>query len=65
MHKRKRKSGKAAEMQQVAEVLRQNKLPEMAVRAALVGLCGVQVTMIDNGSGYMVSNLLTRFLGED
>ncbi|UJX42996.1 hypothetical protein K9F62_10090 [Desulfovibrio sp. JY] len=64
MSKRKRMTGKAEEMEQIAQVLRQNGLPEMAVRAALVCLCGVQVSMVDNGSAYMATNLLTQFLGE-
>ncbi|KAF5048394.1 hypothetical protein DSECCO2_450570 [anaerobic digester metagenome] len=64
MSRRKRMAGKAEEMRQVAQVLRQNGLPEMAVRAALVGLCGVQVLMADNGSAYRATNLLTQFLGE-
>ena len=61
MSKRKRLTGKAEEMRQVAQVLRQNGMPEVAVRAALLGMCGVGVLLRDNGSGFE-SATARRFL---
>ena len=62
MSKRKRLTGKAEEMRQVAQVLRQNSLPEAAVRAALLGMCGVGLMFRDNGSGFE-SSAVRRFIG--
>ncbi len=52
MSKRKRMTGKAEEMRQIAQVLRQNNIPEAAVRAALLGMCGVGVMLRDSGTGF-------------
>lgn len=64
MGKRRRLTGKAEEMRQVAQVLRQNSLSETAVRAALLGMCGVGLMMSDNGAGFN-SATLRRFLGTE
>lgn len=61
MSKRKRMTGKAEEMRQVAQVLRQNGLPETAVRAALLGMCGVGVVLQDNGPEFITAT--KRILG--
>ncbi len=47
MSKRKRITGKAEEMRQIAQVLRQNGLPDKAVKGALLALCGVHMAMTD------------------
>jgi len=65
MSRRKRLTGKAEEMRQIAQVLRQNKLPETAIRAALLGFCGVGILMVDNGSSYAWSRTMQEFLGEE
>ncbi len=62
MSRRKRMTGKAEEMRQIAQVLRQNQMPELAVRAALLGMCGVSVLLRDNGDGFE-SATARRFLG--
>ncbi len=54
-------AGKAEEMRQVAQVLRQNNIPEAAVRAALLGMCGVGVMLQDNGPGFRTAT--KRILG--
>lgn len=41
MSKRRSTTGLAAELRQVAQVLRQNGLPDAAVQLALMALCGV------------------------
>jgi len=55
-------TGKAEEMRQIAQVLRQNQIPEPAVRAALLGMCGVGMMMPDSGDGFE-SATARRFLG--
>jgi len=62
MSRRKRLTGKADEMRQIAQVLRQNELPEQAVKAALLAMCGVHVMMSDNGTGFE-SATARRFSG--
>ncbi|WP_300154037.1 hypothetical protein [Solidesulfovibrio sp.] len=49
-------------MRQIAQVLRQNNIPEAAVRAALLGMCGVGVMLRDSGTG-VESATTKRFLG--
>ena len=55
-------TGKAEDMRQIAQVLRQNNLPETAVRMALLNICGVTITITDNGAGFETT-ALRRFLG--
>lgn len=63
MSKRKRLTGKAEEMRQVAQVLRQNGLPEVAVRAALLAMCGVDTQVIYKGDE-VISRMKSR-IGEE
>lgn len=64
MSKRKRMTGKAEEMRQIAQVLRQNGLPDNAVRAALLSMCGISVMMSDKG-GSFASQQMKRILGAE
>jgi hypothetical protein len=43
MNKRRPTTGLAEELRQVAQVLRQNGLPDAAVQLALMAVCGVEV----------------------
>ncbi len=65
MSKRKRMAGRAAEMEQIAQVLRQNGLSETAVKRALLAQCGVRVLMRDCSAGFESASM-NRFLeGEE
>jgi len=63
MSKRKRMTGTAEEMRQIAQVLRQNDLPEQAVKAALLAMCGVHVMMSDKALSFY--SLMESVFGED
>lgn len=63
MSKRKRLTGKAEEMRQIAQLLRQNKTPESAVRAALLAMCGVE-TQVVYKNDEIISRIKSRTVGD-
>ncbi len=60
MSRRKRLSGKAEEIRQVAEALRREGLPEPVVRGALLAMCGVNVLASMEGVSWTTSRQLGR-----